>query len=233
MNDSLRRTLVLAAAGLLLWGAWTSWESWRIRQELNALKDVVRSTDLNKLLSDPPEEVKSSVDLAIRGIKISQGREGRKSFELKANWATLDQNSGAVTVREPDITYWMENSGKDAERLIFASSDIGRVEDGNQKVSMSGHVRAKHEENELRGDLAVFLNQHNTLTFPGGATLNGPELSGSATRLTWNLDTNVLMGDHGVNMRWYPEAIPSPDPSSTPTPQTSDSTSSVQEISQP
>ena len=94
MNDSLRRTLVLAAAGLLLWGAWTSWESWRIRQELNALKDVVRSTDLNKLLSDPPEEVKSSVDLAIRGIKISQGREGRKSFELKANWATGSELRG-------------------------------------------------------------------------------------------------------------------------------------------
>lgn len=235
MNDSLRRTLALAALGLLLWGGWTSWESWRLKQQLNALEDVVRSTDLNKLLSDPPEEVKSSVDLAIRGIKLSQGREGRKSFDLKADWATLDQTSGAITVRDPDIVYRMEDDKQGRERLVYASSDVGRVEDGNQKISMSGRVHAKYDKNVLSGDLAVFLNQHNTLTFPGGASLDGPDLSGAATRLTWDLDTNILMGDHGVHMRWYPAANASSeaDVTAESAPQTSDSATSVQEISQP
>ena len=55
MNASLRRTLALAAVGLLLWGGWYGWMSWKTSQTINALKDVVRSADLNKLLSDPPE----------------------------------------------------------------------------------------------------------------------------------------------------------------------------------
>ena len=204
MNDSLRRTLALVVLGAAVWGAWYGWQSWKTRKALEALENVVRSADLNKLLSDPPEEVKNTVDLAVRGIRLSQGSEGRKSFDLNADWATLNQDSGAITVREPDIHYMLENSEGGEERVIRATSDIGRVEDGNQKISMSDNVRATYEENVLTGDLAVFLNTNRTLTFPGGAVLDGPTLSGTATRLVWDLNTNILTGDQGVHMRWIP-----------------------------
>lgn len=52
--------------------------------------------------------------------------------------------------------------------------------------------------------LPFFFNEVNKLTFPGGAELNGPDLSGSCAQLTWDLNTNILLGDHGVRMRWYP-----------------------------
>lgn len=204
MNASLRRTLALAAVGLLVWGGWYGWMSWKTSQSIHALKDVVRSADLDRLLSDPPSEIASTVDLAIRDLALTQGQEGRKSFDLKAQWATLNQDSGNVTVREPDIVYMLENDSKGAPRTVHATSRIGRVEDGNQKVSMSEEVRAQHEENVLTGDYAVYMGQLNKLTFPGGATLEGPELSGSCARVTWDLNTNTLMGDHGVKMRWYP-----------------------------
>ena len=204
MNASLRRTLALAAVGLLLWGGWYGWMSWKTSQSIHALKDVVRSADLDKLLSDPPAEISSTVDLAIRDLTLSQGREGRKSFDLKAKWAALNQDSGDVTVREPDIVYMMDSEENGSARTVHATSRIGRVEDGNQRVSMSEDVRAQHEENVLTGDYAVFINQLNKLTFPGGAALSGPELSGTCARMTWDLNTNTLMGDHGVKMRWYP-----------------------------
>ncbi len=206
MNDSLKRTLALVVLGAVVWGGWYGWQSWKTRQALEALEDVVRSADLNKLLSDPPEEVKNAVDLAVRGIQLSQGHEGRKSFDLKADWATLNQESGAITVRDPDIHYMLENADGGDARVIQAVSDVGRVEDGNQKISMSGSVKATYEENTLSGDLAVFLNTDRTLTFPEGAELAGPVLSGTATRLVWDLNTNVLTGDGGVSMRWIPSA---------------------------
>ena len=56
MNDSLRRTLALIVAGAAVWGIWYGWQSWKTRQALEALENVVRSADLNKLLSDPPED---------------------------------------------------------------------------------------------------------------------------------------------------------------------------------
>ena len=151
MNDSLKRTLALVVFSAVVWGGWYGWQSWKTRQALEALEDVVRSADLNKLLSDPPEEVKNSVDLAVRGIQLSQGHEGRKSFDLNADWATLNQDSGAITVREPDIQYMLESTDGEEERVIRATSDVGRVEDGNQKVSMSGNVQATYEENVLTG----------------------------------------------------------------------------------
>ena len=85
MNASLRRTLVLVVLGAVVWGGWYGWQSWKTRQTLEAMENVVRSADLNKLLSDPPEEVKNAVDLAVRGILLSQGHEGRKSFDLNAD----------------------------------------------------------------------------------------------------------------------------------------------------
>lgn len=214
MNDSLRRTLVLVVLGAAVWGGWYGWQSWKTRQALEAMENVVRSADLNKLLSDPPEEVKNAVDLAVRGIRLSQGHEGRKSFDLNADWATLNQESGAITVRDPDIHYMLEGTEGQAQRIIHAVSEVGRVEDGNQKISMSGDVKATYEENVLTGDLAVFLNSNRTLTFPDGAVLDGPTLSGTAARLVWDLNTNILTGDQGVRMRWIPsDSTPAGSPS--------------------
>ena len=230
MNASLRRTLALVAAGLIVWGGWYGWTSWKTSQTINALKDVVRSADLNKLLSDPPEEIKSSVDLAVRGLTLSQGRDGRKSFDLKAEWATLNQNSGAITMREPDIAYRMSDSEEDTPRLVYATSKIGRVEDGNQKVSMSDDVRAQHEDKVLTGDLAVFLNPLNKLIFPGGAELNSPDIEGICHQLTWDLNTNIILGNHGVKMRWYPPQQEENSSTLQPdTAKTSDAANDVQE----
>ena len=231
MNDSLRRTLVLVVLGLAVWGGWYGWQSWKTRQALEAMENVVRSADLNKLLSDPPEEVKNAVDLAVRGIQLSQGHEGLKSFDLNADWATLNQDSGAITVRDPDVHYMLENTEGSQERVVHATSKVGRVEDGNQKISMSDEVRATYEESVLTGDLAVFLNNDRTLTFPDGAVLDGPVLSGTATHLVWNLNTNILTGTQGVHMRWIPSNSDSTDGAADADPTSDAAPQGVQEES--
>lgn len=231
MKDSLKRNIALAAVLLLAWGGWYGWQSWKTKQALNALEDVVRSADLNKLFSDPPEEIRSSVDLAVRGIDLSQGANGRKSFQLTADWAALNQQSGALTVRQPDIVYNMEDDEDGSPRVVHASSKIGRVEDGNQKVSMSENVRATCDGNTLSGDLAIFVNGSRTLSFPGGAELNGPDIHGDAAFLIWDLDTNTLSGDYGVSIRWTPSpAEPSGGDTSAATPNT-DAPAGAQEAS--
>ena len=211
MKDSLKRTLALLAALLFVWGVWYGWQSWKTRQALEAMKNIVRSADLNKLLTSPPEEVKNAVDLAVRGIRLTQGNAGQKTFDLNADWATLNQESGAITVRDPNIRYRLETTAEKDERIIHATSKVGRVEDGNQKVSMSGEVTATYEDNILTGELAVFLNDKRTLTFPHSAHLDGPSLSGTASLLVWDLNTNILTGSQGVRMRWIPSRTDSSD----------------------
>lgn len=204
MKGSWRRTLLLAVLLLLAWGGWYGWQSWKTSQALNALSNVVRSADLDELLSDPPDVVKNSVDLAVRGIQLSQGSQGSKSFDLDADWATLNQESGSITVRDPDIRYFLRSEGDEKPREIHAVSLLGRVENGNQHISMEDDVRVTYEESLLTGRLAVFLNEDRTLTFPEGAVLEGPSLSGHTSVLQWNLDTNTLTGTGGVSMHWVP-----------------------------
>lgn len=220
MNDSIKSTVTLIAVCAAIWGAWVGWETWKTRKSLDAISNVVRSTDLNRLLSDPPAEVRNAVDLAIRGIYLEQGENSRKTFDLKADWATLNQQSGNITVREPDIRYMMEGGQDKDERVVHSTSRIGRIEDGNQKVSMSDDVKAVCEDKTLTGDNAVFLNQKQTLTFTSGARLESPDLSGTAKKLVWHLNSNILRGTGGVTMHWIPsqpEELPLPADSATET----------------
>ena len=206
MKNSWRRTLLLVVVLLLAWGSWYGWQSWKTSQALNALANVVRSADLDELLSDPPDVVKNSVDLAVRGIQLSQGSQGSKSFDLDADWATLNQESGSITVRDPEIRYFLRSEGGEKQREIHAVSLLGRVENGNQHISMEDDVRVTYEKSLLTGKLAVFLNEDRTLTFPEGAVLEGPALSGHTAVLQWDLDSNTLTGTGGVRMHWVPSA---------------------------
>lgn len=210
MNDSVKSTATLVVVCAAVWAAWVGWESWKTRQSLDAISGVVRSTDLNRLLSDPPAEVRNAVDLAIRGIHLQQGEEGRKIFDLNADWATLNQKSGDITVRDPDVHYMMEGKPGEDGRVVHTTSRIGRIEDGNQKVSMSDDVKSVCEDKTLTGDHAVFLNAEQTLTFTKGAELTSPDLSGTAARLVWDLNTNILNGSGGVTMHWIPSDSENP-----------------------
>ncbi len=204
MKSSLRRMVLPTAVLLLAWGCWYGWQSWKTHQALNALANVVRSADINELLSDPPDVVKNTVDLAVRGVQLSQGREGSKSFDLDADWATLNQESGAITVRDPVVCYFLHSEGDGKPCEVHAVSLLGRVENGNQHVSMEDDVKVTYEERVLTGRIAVFRNEERTLTFPEGAVLDSPGLSGQATVLQWDLDTNIITGTRGVRMHWVP-----------------------------
>ncbi len=204
MKTSWRGTAALLVLFLLAWGGWYGWKSWKTSQALNALADVVRSADLNRLLSNPPEVVKNSVDLAVRGITLSQGSRGSKSFDLNADWATLNLETGSITVRDPEIRYFLRSDNGENLREVHAVSLFGRTENDNQHIFMEGDVKVTQQENTLSGSTAVFRNEERTLTFTEGAELDGPELSGHTALLQWNLDTNILTGTGGVRMRWVP-----------------------------
>ena len=219
MSGAWRRNLFLAAVLLLAWAGWYGWQSWKLERELNRLADVVRSKEIDTLLTDPPEEIRSNVDLAVRGVSLSHGKDGRKTFELKADWATLDQKTNDVTVREPDAVYVLDPAkGGGAERIVHATSHIGRVENGNSRVSMSGDVKAVSETNTLFSSEAVYVNDVRVLEFPSGARLKGEGIEGESGHLAWDLNDNTITGSRGVKVRWFPSEGdgPAQDPPAVP-----------------
>jgi hypothetical protein len=215
MSGAWRRNLFLAAVLLAAWAGWYGWQSWKLERDLNRLADVVRSKELDTLLTDPPEEIRSNVDLAVRGVSLSHGKDGRKTFELKADWATLDQKTNDVTVRDPDAVYVLDPSKSGGgERRVHATSKIGRVENGNARVSMSGDVKAVSEANTLFSSEAVYVNDLRVLEFPSGARLKGEDIEGESGHLAWDLNDNTITGSRGVKVRWFPSRgdAPAQDP---------------------
>ena len=219
MSGAWRRNLFLAAVLLAAWAGWYGWQSWKLERDLNRLADVVRSKELDTLLTDPPEEIRSNVDLAVRGVSLSHGKDGRKTFDLKADWATLDQKTNDVTVRDPDAVYVLDPSKSGGmERSVHATSKIGRVENGNARVSMSGDVKAVSEANTLFSSEAVYVNDLRVLEFPSGARLKGEDIEGESGHLAWDLNDNTITGSRGVKVRWFPSRgdAPAQDPPAGP-----------------
>lgn len=210
MKKSLVSILVLlflAAAG---WGGYLAWQGWRAQQALNRLTEVVQSTDLDNILRNPPDGLEEAIDLALRGVRLSQGEAGRESWTLDADWATLRQESGLVQVRDPVIRYALGHPGDSeapaGERQVVVTADTGRVEDNNSLMTMQGNVRATYQDETLTGPVAVFRNDTRILTFPDGANLAGPVLAGDAGVLRWSLATNILEGEQGVDVVWTPRS---------------------------
>ncbi len=204
--------LVAACMG----GAYLGWQAWQSGRALNALTEVVQSLDMEAILrgkmnglSDEEKEGEdSTVDLALRGISLSEGENGFELWRLKAEWATLRQKADKVDLGSPHVLYRVGDAGADAAdpaNSLDVTARSGLIEDGNTRVTLRGNVRAEHDGNVLTGPEAIFLNNTRVLTFPDGAELVGPTLSGNARVLRWNASTNILEGEGGVSMIWIPQ----------------------------
>lgn len=213
MKKSLVSLLVLLLLAAVGWGSYRAWQSWRAGRALNRLAEVAQSTDLDNILRNPPDGLEEAIDLALRGVRLSQGEAGRESWTLDADWATLRQESGLVQVRDPVIRYALGDPAASGasdvppeERQVVVTADTGRVEDNNTRLTMQGNVRAVYQDEVLTGPVATFRNDTRILTFPDGAELAGPVLAGSAGVLRWSLATNILEGEQGVDVVWTPRA---------------------------
>ena len=197
-------------------GAYLGWQAWQSGRALNALTEVVQSLDMEAILrgkidglsEQEKESGGNTVDLALRGISLSEGENGFELWRLKADWATLRQKADKVDLGSPHVLYRVGDAGADATdpaNNLDVTARNGLIEDSNTRVTLRGNVRAEHDGNVLTGPEAIFLNNTRVLTFPDGAELVGPTLSGDARILRWNVSTNILEGEGGVNMIWTPQ----------------------------
>lgn len=206
MNKSLTRLLIVLLMAAVAGGGWLAWQSWRARQALKRLDEVVKSTDLDELLRNPPDGLKEAIDLAVRGVRLSQGEAGHESWTLDADWATLRQETGLVQVNSPIVRYALGDPDKSPPRQVEVRAESGRLEDNNTLLTMEGSVRAEYQDEVLTGPVATFRNDARILLFPDGASLDGPMLAGTAGILRWNLATNILDGEKGVDVVWTPQS---------------------------
>lgn len=188
-----RRTLLILLLVALVVGGAAAWR-WQAGMR-QALETAISGGHAD------PATLEEAVGVAMKGIELVQGEKGIELWRLKATWAQLRQSNNVIDVDSPDIVYQMDG-GKQVRIL----AKKGEVQQEAQMVSMWDDVHATHDRHELFARLMVYNGTSRIMYFPEGARIEGQSLSGNATRLEWDMASDVLRGSDGVTMLLTPRA---------------------------
>lgn len=144
------------------------------------------------------QDAQNTLELALKTINLSQGEGGLEVWRLKANWANMQKENGTIVVREPNLTYFMPEKGK----TLFVTSETGVINQKEQMLSFIKRVRISQEDKLLLGDLLVYNGTAKTMTFPNGGQFTGTGISGSASRIIWNINQRMIEAEGEVSVRF-------------------------------
>lgn len=152
------------------------------------------STFVDPELAEVIEE--DAVNIAMRGVTLTQGESGEETWLLNATSASLDQDSGKITIVQPRVTYFLKN--KDAD--LFIQARLGRLDQAESHVEMWDDVRVDESDNILTTSRAIYNGNTHILTLPEALEFFNPQFTGSSNQAEWNLNTNVLTAKGNVRV---------------------------------
>ncbi len=84
------------------------------------------------LVSEIPNYNDETINLALKGVFLSQGESGQEEWRLKAHWATLRQSSSVLSMGLPVLLY---TTGDDLKEIQEAQKAKNEVK--NQKINLN------------------------------------------------------------------------------------------------
>lgn len=187
----MKRKLILAAVGsigLLALAFWWLSQQTEAPHEMPGLDPVIEAAAL-----------------AVRGVSLLQGEKGFEFWRLKADWAAVHQENDVIDVREPKVRYTLGEGGD--EEYVYVSSDLGRVTDGQRILTLWQHVRLTRGSAVITGPKLVYTADDRIVLFLDGAELDSPEMSGTFTRLRWNMGQKRIDGEEGIDVTFKARAF--------------------------
>lgn len=133
---------------------------------------------LNTRLADQVD-----VDFSLQGIALSQGRDGKKLWDLKARAARYEEATDELILDDPVITYW----GERGERPIGVRAPRGQVWQSENRARMWGGVNASHEEYIMRSRALDYNGSSDELLFSGDVQIVGLSMMASCNSVVYSL----------------------------------------------
>lgn len=168
---------------------------WRYTKETEI--ETVYNANTTEPLGEEILEDDSAVRIAVKGIVLTQGESGLESWRLNATSASVDQESGLVSVISPRITYFF----KDQPKNLYIDSEKGAVQQSKNIVTLTGKVKVVQDDNLLLTNKAVYDGNSRVLNLPEALEFFNPMFTGSASTAAWNVDSNVLTATDQVNVK--------------------------------
>lgn len=134
------------------------------------------------------KESQMPLDLALKGISLSQGESGFEIWRLKAEWASLEKTDDTVVTQKPRLTYFM----KDGDNTIQVEAEQGEVNQKTQILRFIDSVRASQDDKQLSGALLVYNGNDKTMSMPEGGKFTASGIAGSCQSIVWHIDDNII-----------------------------------------
>jgi hypothetical protein len=168
----------------------------------------LNSTALNSIQSISEDE-QSPLGLTIKDLNLSQGEGGVELWRLKAEEATMLENTGKIIVQQPSLTYYTSEKDK----IFFVTSNRGIVDQKEQILSFIDNVQIRQGDKSILSNLLVYNGTVKSMTFPHGGNFRDKGVSGSASFLVWDLPYAIIKAEGEVFVNFLssesPTAIPS------------------------
>lgn len=197
--------LVAVAAGIgwyLFTGGAMSLDAAK-KQFKRAARDAVVSS------SASPEDVAA---LAVKAVDMTQGEKGFELWRLKADWGSIRRNDDIMELEKPKFTYYMPPDNVE----LKITSDKGEIEQEDQRIRFMDNVRAMFGERTVTANLILYEGKNRQVIFPTGAHITGASFDGTADRVVWRLQDQVVEATGDVDITFKNDQdVPGPEQQDT------------------
>ena len=143
---------------------------------------------------DTPAIQQLDVDVSLKGVELSQGRDGKKLWNLKATGASYAEATDELTLAAPVITYWGE--GEEPPMQVMAPK--GQVWQKEDRARMWGGVNGTRGEYSMRANNLDYAGVKREVLLTGDVHLVGEAMRAGSDTLTYFLESGDFLAQGHV-----------------------------------
>ena len=144
----------------------------------------------------PDAAGKLDVELSLEGVELSQGRDGRKLWSLRAAGADYADAGKELSLNAPVITYW----GEDEDIPVQVAASKGQVWQKEDRARMWDGVNATRGEYLMHAETLDYLGAERKLAMAGGVDLAGRNMQVRSDAMTYFLESDEILATGNVRM---------------------------------
>ena len=187
------RRLLLSVLLLLLAAGGVIWYYYLEHATVDKIEQAAK--EIAKEAGELDVQAEVGVDLSLKGIKLSHGKEGHLHWKLTAQKAKYLQDQNQVLVESPHIIYFLGNEDK----RISVRAANGVIEQENEKARLWPEIIANYDDMRLRADELEYSGKDRMLILRGDVQLENPKMSCRAAEMSYNLKNNDITAENGVH----------------------------------
>lgn len=145
--------------------------------------------------AQPVQLPKSTTKALMRLAKIHQTatREGKVEWELDAESAQLETQSGRMILNMPTIEFHMQD-----EQKAYLTAELGVLDTHSNDMQVKGNVRLKNDRYTLLTEALAYNHKDRTLTTDKPIFIKSKAFNLRADKMTYNLNNNLAQFDGHV-----------------------------------